>query len=268
MLDRLFAPSPEVPSVVTAPSLWLLLMEARVPWEFAALKLGGRWLRRLPRGDGHAVLVFPGLGANDLSTVPLRAVLGDLGYAAQPWSCGFNLGPRPGVLHRCGELVRELRERHGRPVSLVGWSLGGLYAREVAKLAPDAVRCVITLGTPFAGPAKANNAWRFFEFASGQKVDETDALRAQLRVAPRVPTTSIYSRSDGIVAWQGSVQQPDHGQTENIEVVASHIGLGVNPSAWWAVADRLAQPEGQWRPFERTGLYGLKSFIYPDPNRM
>lgn len=250
MLDRLFAPSPEVPSIVTAPSLWLLLMEARVPWEFAALKLGGRWLRRLPPGDGHAVLVFPGLGANDLSTVPLRAVLGDLGYAAQPWNCGFNLGPRPGVLHRCSERVRELRERHGRPVSLVGWSLGGLYAREVAKLAPDAVRCVITLGTPFAGPAKANNAWRFFEFASGQKIDETDALRAQLRVAPPVPTTSIYSRSDGIVAWPCSLNE-EAAHTENIEVFASHVGLGLNPLALFAMADRLAQDPADWRRFDR-----------------
>ncbi|MFS8138691.1 MAG: hypothetical protein ACMG50_11255, partial [Thermomonas sp.] len=81
--------------------------------------------------------------------------------------------------------------------------------------------------------------------------------------------TSIYSRSDGIVAWQGSIQQPSaqNPSTENVEVIASHIGIGVNPSAWWAVADRLSQPEGHWRPFDRTGLFGLKSFIYPDPSR-
>lgn len=251
MLDRLSSSrSPRVPAVVTAPPLWMLLAETRVPWEFAALKLGARWLRRLPRGDGHPVLVFPGLGANDLSTVPLRSLLGDLGYAAQPWRCGFNLGPKPGVLHRCGELARELCDLHGQPVSLVGWSLGGLYAREVAKLAPKAVRCVVTLGTPFAGPAKANHAWRFFEFASGQKIDENEALRAQLRVAPRLPTTSIYSRSDGIVAWPCSLNE-EAAHTENIEVFASHVGLGVNPLALLALADRLAQDPKRWRRFDR-----------------
>ena len=84
-----------------------------------------------------------------------------------------------------------------------------------------------------------------------------------------MPTTSVFSRSDGIVAWQGSVQHPaDHNpHTENIEVVASHIGIGLNPSAWWAVADRLAQPEDQWRPFDRQGLRGFKGLFYPDPHR-
>lgn len=250
MLDRLFSRSPPVPAHVEAPAAWLLLLEARMPWEFAALQLGGRWLRRLPRGDGHPVLVFPGLGANDVSTRPLRALLRDLGYAAEPWGCGFNLGPRPGVLNRCAEAARDLSARHGRPVSLVGWSLGGLYAREVAKLAPTSVRCVITLGTPFAGPPKANHAWRLFELASGQKIEESDALRAQLQVAPPVPTTSIYSRSDGIVAWPCCLNEPAP-HTENIEVFASHVGLGMNPLALFAVADRLAVGPGPWRRFDR-----------------
>ena len=131
---------------------------------------------------------------------------------------------------------------------------------------PELVRCVITLGTPFAGPPKSTNAWRIYELTSGRNV-EREHQSFDLPTAPPVPTTSIYSRSDGIVAWQGSYQEADHPQTENIEVVASHIGLGLNPSAWWAVADRLSQPEGQWKPFDRMGLFGLKSFLYPDPDR-
>lgn len=250
--------------MVAAPSLWLLLMEARLPWELAALTLGSRWLRRLARGDGHPVLVFPGLGANDLTTLPLRALLRDLGYAPEPWGCGFNLGPRPGVLQACAERVHELSESHGRRVSLVGWSLGGLYAREMAKLAPDAVRCVITLGTPFAGPPKANHGWRFFELVSGQKVEESEALRQQLHVAPPVPTTSIYSRSDGIVAWPCSLNE-EAAHTENIEVFASHVGLGLNPLALAAMADRLAQNPAQWRRFDRPAA--LRWLVAQGPAR-
>ena len=156
--------------------------------------------------------------------------------------------------------------KSGRKVSLVGWSLGGVYARELAKRAPGKVRCVITLGTPFAGPPKSTNAWRIYELASGNNI-EVEQAKYDLHVAPPVPTTSIFSRSDGIVAWRGSVQEAafGHGRSENVEVVASHIGMGVNPSAWWAVADRLAQPENSWRPFERDTLF--KSLVYPDPER-
>ncbi|RZT93840.1 alpha/beta hydrolase family protein [Rivibacter subsaxonicus] len=239
-----------VPAEVKAPSPLLLMMEARAPWELAALWLSAPWLRQLGRGDGHPVLVFPGLGANDVSTLPLRNLLRQLGYAPQPWNFGFNFGPRQGVLRGCVEHVRELHERHGRPVSLIGWSLGGVYAREVAKLLPAEVRCVVTLGTPFAGPPRANNAWRFYELVSRQKLDDEHELRAQLHVAPTVPTTSIYSRSDGIVSWPCSLNEAAP-HTENIEVVASHTGLGVNPLALYAMLDRLAQDPRRWRRFDR-----------------
>jgi pimeloyl-ACP methyl ester carboxylesterase len=239
-----------VPTEIKAPSPLLLLLEARAPWELAALWLSAPWLRQLPRGDGHPVLVFPGLGANDVSTLPLRQLLAALGYVPKPWNFGFNLGPRAGVLRGCVEHVRELSEQHGRPVSLVGWSLGGIYAREVAKQQPDAVRCVVTLGTPFAGPSRANNAWRFYEWVSRQKVDADHALRDQIHVAPTVPTTSIYSRSDGVVAWPCSLNEAAP-RAENIEVVASHTGLGVNPLALLALGDRLAQDPQGWRPFDR-----------------
>ncbi len=241
-----------VPTEVKAPSPFLLMLEARAPWEYAALWLSSPWLRELPRGDGHPVLVFPGLGANDLSTYPLRNLLAVLGYTPYPWNFGFNFGPRPGVLRGCAELTRELRDKHGQPVSLIGWSLGGVYAREVAKLAPEATRCVVTLGTPFAGPPKANHAWRVYEFLSGQKIDAPHELRDQIHIAPPVPTTSVYSRSDGVVAWPCSLNE-DGPLTENIEVFASHVGLGLNPLALTAVADRLTQDPARWRKFDRPG---------------
>ncbi len=172
------------------------------------------------------------------------------------------------MLEAAKRQVQEACDASGRKVSLLGWSLGGVYARELAKEMPDCVRGVITLGTPFAGPPKSTNAWRIYELTSGRNI-ERETAQYNLPEAPPVPTTSIWSRSDGIVAWQGSFQHPaDHNpHTENIEVVASHIGIGLNPSAWWAVADRLAQPEGGWAPFDRSGLFGLKGLLYPDPHR-
>jgi pimeloyl-ACP methyl ester carboxylesterase len=171
-----------------------------------------------------------------------------------------NFGPRAGVLARARSGLQDLCESSGDQVSLIGWSLGGVHARELAKEFPQFVRCVITLGTPFAGQPKSTNAWRVYELASGRNI-EREAQQYEL------PTTSIWSRSDGIGAWQGSVQQPDHARTENIEVVASHLGLGLKPSAWWAVADRLAQPRDGWQPFRRPRLFGLQGLVYPDPSR-
>ncbi len=208
------------------------------------------------------------MSASDASTIPLRRYIGSLGYKTQGWSQGFNFGPRAGVLDAAKRQVQEACDNSGRKVSLLGWSLGGVYARELAKEMPDSVRSVITLGTPFAGPPRSTNAWRIYELTSGRNI-ERETGQYNLPEAPPVPTTSIWSRSDGIVAWQGSFQRPaDHNpHTENIEVVASHIGIGLNPSAWWAVADRLAQPEGGWAPFDRSGMYGLKGLLYPDPHR-
>jgi pimeloyl-ACP methyl ester carboxylesterase len=239
-------------AVLSPPGRWLMLLEGRAPWEFAALLASRPWLRRLPRGDGHPVLVFPGLGANDLTTAPLRRFLDDLGYATQGWGQGFNFGPRAGVLERCRADLQALSAQHGgRKVSLIGWSLGGIYARELAKECPELARCVVTLGTPFGGHPRATNAWRFFELVSGQQVAD-EQLLAQIRETPPVPTTSIYSRSDGIVAWRCSVMEPGP-LSENIEIHASHIGLGLNPLALYALADRLACAPAAWKPFEPKG---------------
>jgi len=244
-------PSPPPATELRAPSALLLMLEARAFWEMGAMLAATPWLRRLPKGDGHPVLVFPGMGANDVTTVPLRNFLNNLGYVTQAWGQGFNFGPRDGVLKKCAADVRALSERHGQAVSLIGWSLGGIYAREMAKELPDHTRSVITLGTPFTGHPRATNAWRIFEMLSGQSAHDP-ALMARLRTPPPVPTTSIYSRSDGIVSWQCSLNEPGP-LTENIEVQASHTGMGMNPLALYAVADRLAQPPGEWRHFDASG---------------
>jgi pimeloyl-ACP methyl ester carboxylesterase len=228
-----------------------MVLEGRAPIEFFSLVAALPWLARLPRGDGHPVLVFPGMAAGDITTLPLRRFLSSLGYVTHAWGQGLNFGPRSGVLERSSDDIRALADKHGQPVSLIGWSLGGVYARELAKRQPALTRCVITLGTPFTGHPKATNAWRLYELLSRSKVGDS-RLMAEIRHPPPVPTTSIYSRSDGIVSWRCSLNDPGP-LAENIEVPASHVGMGANPLALFAVADRLAQPIGQWRRFDVSG---------------
>jgi len=248
---------------LTPPGLGLVLLEARAPWEAMAMAAVFPWLSRMPSGDGHAVLVFPGLGASDISTLALRRFLKQHGYQAQGWKQGLNLGPRDGVLDACRERVHQLHQQHGGKISLIGWSLGGVYAREMAKEMPDLVRCVITLGTPFTGHPKATNAWRFYNLVSGQQSHDEDLL-AEVRKPPPVPTTSIYSKTDGIVAWQASRNAPG-AEVENIEVPGSHIGLGHNPLALYALFDRMAQKEGAWTPFTRHSR--RRRIFFRDPER-
>ncbi|WP_296446627.1 alpha/beta hydrolase [Rhodoferax sp. UBA5149] len=249
-----------------APSPWLIAMECRAPWELGSIIATWPVLRLAPVGDGHSVIVFPGLSASDGSTLPLRGFLENLGYDVSGWNQGFNFGPRAGVLQAAKQQIIDTCRVTGKKVSLIGWSLGGIYARELAKELPDCVRGVITMGTPFAGTHESTNAWRLYELISGRDIHrEVDQF--DLAVAPPVPTTSIFSRSDGVVAWPASIQAPCpvNPQTENLEVFASHLGLGMNPSAWWAVADRLSQAEGHWKRFERKG--GVHGMIFPDPTR-
>jgi predicted esterase YcpF (UPF0227 family) len=246
------------------PSRALFLLEARAIQEFGAFLGALPLLGFAPRGDGHPVLVLPGLIASDMSTRPLRTVLDNCGYAVEGWNQGRNLGLRPGVEDAMLDQVRRMTEKHGRKVSVIGWSLGGIYARQVAKLLPDHVRSVITMGSPFAAHPHSTNAWRVYEYASGQRaIDAHVHHDAPIAAPPPVPSTAIYSRTDGICAWQGCMEKVSP-IAENIEVDGSHCGLGHHPAVIFAVADRLAQPEGQWKPFERRGW---RSLLYLDPDR-
>jgi pimeloyl-ACP methyl ester carboxylesterase len=206
------------------------------------------WLSRVPRGDGHPVIVFPGLGASELSTRTLRGFLGQLGYATYDWGLGRNR-PRDGLLENCRQRVLQIAVRHDRKVSLVGWSLGGVYARELAKQLEPQTRCVITLGSPFSGHVRATNAARAYELYRGRPLQHDPQWAEHLRRPPAVPTTSIYSKTDGVVAWQCSLND-DVPHTENIEIHASHLGLGVNPLALYAVADRLREDPSHWQRFD------------------
>ena len=245
-------PPPHQTPAPKAPSALLMLLEGRAQLELAASVAAAPFFNQLPKGDGHPVLVFPGLSAPDITTFPLRRFLKSRGYEAYEWEQGFNLGPREGVLQKCRERAEMLAQKHGMQVSLVGWSLGGLYAREIAKEVPGLTRCVVTLGTPCGGHPKATNAWRLYELLSGQSLDEASALIEQVRQPPPVPTTSVYSRTDGVVSWRCSLNDVSP-LAENVGVHASHFGLGMNPLAMYVLADRLAQKPGQWKPFVATG---------------
>jgi pimeloyl-ACP methyl ester carboxylesterase len=235
----------------------MLLAEMRGIFELNASLMMSPLLMRAPRGDGHPVLALPGFLASDLSMAPLRRYLKELGYDAHAWQMGRNLG---GLLKMRAALRERLAAIHaatGRKVSLVGWSLGGVYARDLALHAPDMVRYVVTLGSPFANDVRATNATKLYEALSGETVgDDPEFLEAIAGDLP-MPATSMFSRADGVVNWRTCLLRPSV-TAENIEVyLASHVGLGVNPAVLWAVADRLAQREGQFSQFDRSGPFAI-----------
>ena len=258
-------------SNVKPPSLINVLLEGRVAAEFGAYVAAMPVLLKAPRGDGHPVLVLPGFMADDHSTRPLRAFLNFKGYDARGWELGRNMGKEAinsvqGLSFRLMDRVKELADYHGRKVSLVGWSLGGIYARELARVMPDEVRLVVSLGSPFAYTHLATNVTKVYELFNGDVADLNLTLRQRLEMPPPVPSTAIFSRTDGVASWHSCYDRQNTLDeiTENVEVEGSHIGLGHNPLAVWVIADRLAQAEGKWEKFDRSGLKGL---LYRDPKR-
>jgi pimeloyl-ACP methyl ester carboxylesterase len=247
-------------TLLTAPLR--LALEARAPWEHGAALAAQPLLALARKGDGHPVLVLPLMFGSDLNTLPLRRYLAGRGYAVSAWGQGVNLGPRAGVLDACRARLDALCAAQGRAVSLVGWSLGGLYARELAKQAPAQVRCVVTLGAPLDGESNPVEMWRAYERVTGEPMGLPET-HSPLAEPPPVPCTAIVSRSDGIVAWPGA-NESSGPLAETIEIESSHLGMAMHPLAVHAIADRLAQPEGDWQPFHRNGLRG---WLYADPER-
>jgi pimeloyl-ACP methyl ester carboxylesterase len=248
---------------ITAPN-WMLLGAEPIRSAFEYARTHWTSARELPRGDGHPVIVFPGLGANHLSIGSMLHLYKQLGYAVRGWELGINTGPRGELdawLHELARHVDALGAPHRQSMSLVGISLGGIYAREVAKRLPGRVRQVITVGTPFAGRAEHTNAAWLYRLLNGRAPQVDDALLARLRASPDVPSTSVFSRSDGVVAWQACLHDEGASRAENIEVASSHCGLGWNAQVLSIIADRLHQPEGAWRPY---ALSAAKRFVAAD----
>src|SRR4030088_2701425 len=190
------------------PSLFLMLAEARSLLEFNSSLLLSPLLMRAPKGDGPPVLALPGFLASDLSMAPMRRYLKQLGYDAYAWKMGRNLGGIASRRNALKKLLTDIHDATGRKVSIVGWSLGGIYARDLALQVPDMVRSVITLGSPFANDVRATNATKLYEALSGEAIDAIPEIRKAIAGDMPVPATSIYSRTDGIVNWRTSVLRP------------------------------------------------------------
>ncbi|MEL6889956.1 MAG: alpha/beta hydrolase [Actinomycetota bacterium] len=239
------------PGAIRPPSALLTAAEYRAVAERAHFATIQPLLRRLPRGDGHGVLVFPGFMASDRSTQPLRRLLRDLGYRTYGWGQGQNIGPTSDAVTGLTRRLLYVADRTGGEVSLIGWSLGGIYAREMARARPDLVRLVVTLGSPIQmADGDSSSAQRMWELM--QRFHDPDFFGERLREVDRpkfpVPATSIYSATDGIVAWKASLIRKTP-ISENVRVFGSHCGLGHNAAAVSVIADRLAQPAGEWTPF-------------------
>jgi pimeloyl-ACP methyl ester carboxylesterase len=233
--------------------------------ELGALVAVSPMARARKRGDKHPVLVLPGLAASDASTFPLRWHIDAWGFNAHAWGMGRNMGPTPEVIRGLRTRLNELHTRHGRKVSIVGWSMGGIYARFLARELPDAVRQVITLGSPYRMVTGDRSAASPLTDHLRPTFDER--VKAARRVPEEekrpliVPATSVYSKIDEVVHWKHCIDRVGHHR-ENVEVRVPHVALGYNPGVLYVVADRLSQAEGAWKPFKPPRTLAR---LYPHP---
>jgi pimeloyl-ACP methyl ester carboxylesterase len=253
-------------SYVGKPRLLHQLIEARALLEMATLPWNLPMLARTPRGDGHPVLLLPGFMADEGTLVVLKLFLQNRGYEVQTWGFGRNVGFNSRHASALEQKIRYMHHKSGRKVSLVGWSLGGMFAMHGAHEAPECVRSVITLGSPLSidsagsqSSALVKALYRLIAHPMGPRAHATHLRAKRLRqtMLLPMPISCLYSRSDGVVPPQEATIDGDPALHENIRVPGSHLGLGFNPIVLWVVADRLAQPEDQWKPFEPpAGLLG------------
>ncbi|XOV90412.1 MAG: alpha/beta hydrolase [Pseudomonadota bacterium] len=232
--------------------------------EFQGLLASLPLLSRLQRGDAHPVLVLPGFLAGDDSTAVLRRFLGTMNYQALPWQLGRNTGQANIMQSKLLDRFESLANQHAEKITIIGQSLGGVYARELARMYPDSVRQVITLGSPFGTRDSGTTlplVRRLFEQQSGMTIEAMREFLLALdpHVSPPVPVTAIYSKGDGVVNWRVCLEHEEDELTQNIEVCGSHCGMGFNPAIYYIVADRLAQPLQGWQKFEPKR--GLKAFL-------
>lgn len=248
-------------NTVGRPSMFWLLTE----WGRAITELGffipyNKFLASRNHGDQHPVLVLPGFMASDRSTKPLRKFLTQSGYEAYGWDLGRNTA-KIEFLDLLSDKLESIYETHGEKISLIGWSLGGVFARQLAKVKPDLIRQVITLGSPFRGISEPNNvAWIYNLVSNGKRVRDIDpALFEDIPLPPPVPTTAIYTKEDGIVPWQLCLEDEDEIH-QNIQVRGSHFGLGVNPTVLEIIADRLLYRRENWEHFQEDNI--LKDLLF------
>lgn len=247
------------------PHLLHQLMEVRALGEIATLPAAWPLLSQAPKGDGHPVLLMPGFMGDEGSLFALKTYLANRGYKVQTWGFGRNVGFRSRHAQALEQKIRFLHHESGRKVSLVGWSLGGVFALYGAHQASECVRQVITLGSPVSvdaegsqSPAIVKAMYRLVAHPMGPTAHamQPRAKKVRLRQPLALPMSCLYSLGDGVVPPQEATINGDPAMHENIRVPGSHTGLGFNPLVLYIVADRLSQPEGAWQAFKPTGLPG------------
>ncbi len=239
---------------IKRPPLLMHLSEAfRAFGEFKKTTEFYRAFKRYKKGDGHPVLVIPGFMGSNTSTRRLRKFIKRLGYISYDWGLGRNYADLEEV-NVLMELVDKIYAKHHVKVTLIGWSLGGVYAREIAKNRSDKIRQVITLGSPFAGITEPNNATWLFNLLKGKQVEELDSewLDGLENPAP-VPTTALYTKEDGVVSWKICKEKKEDDWHQNVEVRGSHMGLANNATVWFLIADRLQYGPENWEHFKYDG---------------
>ena len=248
---------------VGAPHVLSSLLEGRGLLEMALLPASLPLLMEAPHGDGHPVLLVPGFMAGETTLIGLKLMLQNKGYDVHTWGLGRNMGFRSKHANALPQKIRHLHYTTGKKVSLVGWSLGGVFSMYGAQNSLECVRSIITLGSPISvdaagsqSPSAVKALYRLVSHRLGAGAHvmqpKVKVMRERRRLA--IPTSCLYSLSDGVVPPQEATIDGDPALHENIQVPGSHIGLGFNGIVLSIVADRLAQPENQWKPFAATGL--------------
>lgn len=226
-----------LPTGLTPPARAATLAELLLPLDMAGFALHLPSLLLAPRGDGRPVILLPGYGASEVSMEPLARFLSFIGYSVHQWDLGRNRGK---VDQYSRAIADQLVARHAAPVTLIGWSLGGVVAREAARLAPDRVRQIITMGTPIIGGPKYTSVGRRFARAESLDIDRFEReVHERNLVGLDCPITAIYTDRDGVVS-PASSQDIYNPQTRMVKVGGGHFGLGINPRVWRIIADTLA----------------------------
>ncbi len=249
---------------INRPSVFWLLSEPSRALVELGLSFSYNSLKSTEKtGDGHPVMVVPGFMSSERSTGVLRKFIAKLGYDVYDWGLGRNVG-KVEYLELLLERIDEIYAKTGKPISLIGWSLGGVFARQAAKERPEIIQQIITLGSPFAGLTEPNNAeWMYRLMNGGKRVKHVNSsFLENLPIPAPVPTTAIYSKEDGIVNWEICMEKEEDNFHQNIQVRGSHIGLGVNASVFSIIADRLALKKSNWKKIMPKGIFKNK-LVYP-----
>ncbi|MEZ5006587.1 MAG: alpha/beta fold hydrolase [Chitinophagales bacterium] len=246
-------------SQIKVPSVKRLLLEPLGVSELVNVIPAWSLMESLPRGNGEPVMVVPGLTTNDLSTKIVRSFLNYKGFTAYGWELGFNLTYNEKLEKKLIARVDELYEKHQQKITLIGWSLGGITIRILAKHAPEKIKQVISLGAPFTNiKGKTYVSWWGSLVARQRVKNFNEVWTREAAEQPLMPSTSIYSKNDGMVSWQYCIDWETGPKTQNIEVYCNHLGFGMTPTVWAILVDRLLQSEENWQLFDESKLIDIE----------